>query len=74
MDVTGFAFYVLAGLAASYGCIELWTTVAGADDDGFFYYGTQGFKDFGTEGSQRWNEVLKWGKALGMYRFASAMM
>ena len=51
MDVTGFTFHVLAGLAAFYGSIELWTTVARADDNGFFDYGTQGFEDFGTEGS-----------------------
>lgn len=33
MDVTGFAFHVLVGLAASYDCIELRTTVAGNSDD-----------------------------------------
>lgn len=38
VNVTGFAFHVMAGLAASYGCIELWTTVAGADNDRFLDY------------------------------------
>ena len=33
VDVTGFAFHVLVGLAAAYGRIELRTTVAGNSDD-----------------------------------------
>lgn len=59
VNFTGFAFHVLAGLASSNGCIELRATIAGTDDDWFFDYVTQGFENFGAEGSQGRNEVLR---------------
>ena len=44
-DVAGFAKGVLGGIDASDFDVELWATVARADDDGLAREGSEGFED-----------------------------
>ena len=45
VDVAGFAKGVLGGIDASYLDVELWATVAGADNDRLAREGSEGFED-----------------------------